>query len=264
MKKITAILLALVFTLTPCSATGHETQATAASDSVFQNAIKDIRQRYISLGYKEVQYPSTETEVCAQLGVNSELRDLAYMDIESASSDMRKKILEARQEIIYMADGWHLGDENVYIVWFDSINRVWGELPSFNELFPGWDVPTNQNDLVAYDFGPPTDWFSNDRVKLNKASATEAAKPYARWTFQRDMYTFYMEIKKLETSEHCNLGITNLSVTPNQDLGFKKHLVVGEGLAGAINKLPITIGLRASTDSVPGYATIFSECNMVD
>ena len=65
--------------------------------------------------------------------------ELAYLDYDSATPEMKEKILAARNQIIFstswVADGYSASIGNVKT---GEIIRV---LPSFSELFPGWDIP---------------------------------------------------------------------------------------------------------------------------
>lgn len=67
-----------------------------------------------------------------------EAEEYAYLDLDSASEELKEKILEARRIIIFhsrwVADGY---SGNI-------VNVITGEvepLPTFSELFPGWDLP---------------------------------------------------------------------------------------------------------------------------
>ena len=67
-----------------------------------------------------------------------EAEKYAYLDLDSASEEIKEKILDARRIIIFhsrwVADGY---SGNI-------VNVITGEvepLPTFSELFPGWDLP---------------------------------------------------------------------------------------------------------------------------
>ena len=68
-----------------------------------------------------------------------EAKEYAYLDYASASAEMKEKILEARNVIIFssdwVADGYSGSIQNV------ETGEVIRELPVFSELFPGWDMP---------------------------------------------------------------------------------------------------------------------------
>ncbi len=67
----------------------------------------------------------------------------AYLDLDSASPSMQQKILDARNTIIFskdwVADGYEADVEDV------STGEVLETLPSFSELFPGWDLPVDES-----------------------------------------------------------------------------------------------------------------------
>ena len=77
------------------------------------------------------------TEGSGEMSVE-EAEEYAYLDLDSASEELKEKILEARRIIIFhsrwVADGY---SGNI-------VNVITGEvepLPTFSELFPGWDLP---------------------------------------------------------------------------------------------------------------------------
>ena len=77
------------------------------------------------------------TEESGEMSVE-EAEEYAYLDLDSASEELKEKILEARRIIIFhsrwVADGYSGKIENL----------ITGEaepLPVFSELFPGWDLP---------------------------------------------------------------------------------------------------------------------------
>lgn len=67
----------------------------------------------------------------------------AYLDLDSASPSMQQKILDARNTIIFskdwVADGYEADVEDV------TTGEVLETLPSFSELFPGWDLPVDES-----------------------------------------------------------------------------------------------------------------------
>ena len=74
--------------------------------------------------------------------VEESIESIAYMDLETADEEMRKKILEARNKIIFskswVADGIEGGGAD------PDNNTV--TVPQFYDIFPlDWDIPTNIN-----------------------------------------------------------------------------------------------------------------------
>ncbi len=68
-----------------------------------------------------------------------EAEALAYLDLDSASDEMKDRILAARRTIIFsrswVADGYSGCVQNV------KTGEIIRTLPTFSELFPGWDLP---------------------------------------------------------------------------------------------------------------------------
>ena len=84
----------------------------------------------------------------AQQEALEEAEEIAYLDLESASPEMKEKILSARNRIIFsqcwVADGFTLE-------LCDEKGNVIGAAPNFSELFPGWDLPVDES-IVNGDF----------------------------------------------------------------------------------------------------------------
>ncbi len=68
-----------------------------------------------------------------------EAEALAYLDLDSAADEMKDRILEARRILIFstswVADGFSGSVQNV------KTGEIIRTLPTFSELFPGWDIP---------------------------------------------------------------------------------------------------------------------------
>ncbi|WP_418928952.1 hypothetical protein [Clostridium fessum] len=69
--------------------------------------------------------------------------EFAYLDADKATPELKKKILEARKEIIYNTD-W-VADGYVGCIRNIKTGKLIKELPEFSEVFPGWDVPIEEN-----------------------------------------------------------------------------------------------------------------------
>lgn len=122
----------------------------------------------------------------------------AYLDLDSASPSMQQKILDARNTIIFskdwVADGYEADVEDV------TTGEVLETLPSFSELFPGWDLPVDEsiastsNDssltLSSSEVTPfsNSDWLrlGSTRHYLPAASNSHDASPFS--TFTVDSY----------------------------------------------------------------------------
>lgn len=166
----------------------------------------------------------------------------AYLDLDSASPSMQKKILDARNTIIFskdwVADGYEADVEDV------TTGEVLETLPSFSELFPGWDLPVDEsiastsNDssltLSSSEVTPfsNSDWLrlGSTRHYLPAASNSHDASPFS--TFTVDSYA-----------------------STGKSLGYKNNLSVNQALA-VHNVGGMRLAIRASTYSTPGYATM--------
>lgn len=85
---------------------------------------------------------------------------LAYMDVNSASPETQQAILNARAEIIYGDQAWSLYGDG-YVV--DLKTGKATQVPKFEDLFPGWDIPVFQNNgQQILSFAPRAAQASND------------------------------------------------------------------------------------------------------
>lgn len=82
---------------------------------------------------------------------SEEAEALAYLDLDSAEGEMKDRILEARRILIFstswVADGYSGSVQNV------KTGEIIRTLPTFSELFPGWDLPVlpDTNDRITAD-----------------------------------------------------------------------------------------------------------------
>lgn len=117
--------------------------------------------------------------------------DIAYLELDEASPDMQKKILKAREQIIYNTD-WVADGYNGAVMDAET-GEIIEVLPHFSEIFPDWDVPTEEITEYEVDALPqigvgPDDWlrFCSKRVYLEEASQSQNADSFE--TFQNDPY----------------------------------------------------------------------------
>ena len=125
--------------------------------------------------------------------------EFAYLDADKATPELKEKILEARKEIIYNTD-W-VADGYVGCIRNIKTGKLIKELPEFSEVFPGWDVPIEENnakieisepilpavpaDNTMEEIKPLSigtgldDWIVllSERVYLKSASSTTNATP---------------------------------------------------------------------------------------
>jgi len=68
---------------------------------------------------------------------------IAGMSLDTAEPEMQKRILEARNKIIF-SESWSADGVDVYVERRDGTTE---KVPEFSELFPGWDMPVIENNL---------------------------------------------------------------------------------------------------------------------
>ncbi len=121
--------------------------AKASDSSYTSEELRDMmRQVMIDAGYTEVQ--AIQTVAVNPEDFSQETLDLAYSDIEQADEETKKKILAARDEIIFGSnnDGW---SETGMGMVYNSFEGTFTLLPRFSDLFPGWDLPIDNTTECA-------------------------------------------------------------------------------------------------------------------
>ena len=179
----------------------------------------------------------------------------AYLDLASASPSMQQKILDARNTIIFskdwVADGYEADVEDV------TTGEVLETLPSFSELFPGWDLPvdesiasTSNDSSLTLSSSEVTPFSNSDWLRLG---STRHYLPAASNSHDASGTIIRSYATSLTSSKNCNIGYTNAST--GKSLGYKNNLSVNQALA-VHNVGGMRLAIRASTYSTPGYATM--------
>ena len=179
----------------------------------------------------------------------------AYLDLDSASPSMQQKILDARNTIIFskdwVADGYEADVEDV------TTGEVLETLPSFSDLFPGWDLPvdesiasTSNDSSLTLSSSEVTPFSNSDWLRLG---STRHYLPAASNSHDASGTIIRSYATSLTSSKNCNIGYTNAST--GKSLGYKNNLSVNQALA-VHNVGGMRLAIRASTYSTPGYATM--------
>lgn len=179
----------------------------------------------------------------------------AYLDLDGASPSMQQKILDARNTIIFskdwVADGYEADVEDV------TTGEVLETLPSFSELFPGWDLPvdesiasTSNDSSLTLSSSEVTPFSNSDWLRLG---STRHYLPAASNSHDASGTIIRSYATSLTSSKNCNIGYTNAST--GKSLGYKNNLSVNQALA-VHNVGGMRLAIRASTYSTPGYATM--------
>jgi len=182
-------------------------------------------------------------------------REIAYMDVETASAEMQERILEARETIIN-SENWVADDFEATLVREDGTTT---NLPQFSELFPGWDIPVDES-AVAVRSRTAAEYFAPYQgdvyATLYRASSTANADQAA--IFYDVAEELVVWVRELYTSTSCNLGFTNMIT--NQSVAHLVDMRVNDKLSvSSVHNNIVPIGMRASTYSTPGTARL--ECH---
>jgi hypothetical protein len=107
-----------------------------------KDAIETAEKLGLEWAPSELTAAQVEEEAARKAARNAaiaEAEKYAYLDIESASDELREKILSSRNIIIFskdwVADGVGIGGTGS--IYSDEVEVA----PYFSELFPGWDIP---------------------------------------------------------------------------------------------------------------------------
>lgn len=193
----------------------------------------------------------------------------AYLDLNSASTDLQEKILEARKTIIFSQD-WVADGFTGYIQDVET-GEILKELPSFSSVFPDWDIPildpVTESETVGNlspvqmeaEITPLADLDSWLRLGsfstyLNSASSSNA-DPFVSFTM--DPYSMGTSVRAyataLTSSQTCNIGFSD----PSTGVSYISGTYLSPNQAVSLHGLYYTdIAVRASTFSTPGWATI--------
>lgn len=193
MKKILTALAAALFAalLTMTASAASESRETEVTRQQMNEAQIEIVEKMQSLDVSSLDY-DTQAEIIRQIfadngltevengieaqsvKVNSETLNLAYLNADLATPEMKEKILNARREIVYsyswsndLVDGVCLG----YKV--NLADQTFQIQPKFSELFPGWEVPSDS----AYENSDETEVSENEMSKLSTTNVDSNLSP---------------------------------------------------------------------------------------
>jgi len=250
-----------------------------ATQEITNESMREMaRQVYTQKGYTEVP---AQQAFAVREEFPQEVYDLAYMDLDKAEGQLKREILMARRKIAFSYD-W--GTEACVAVEWDDEAKTFSLLPSFEDLFPGWDVP-NDNDLVdapstetveenptvsASDVqeasaasgsrinlsSPVTLWNNSTWVQSNTGT-TNATDFYSINTVRSNVNYYEMDVLSMPASmATINLGFTNAGT--GASLHSKRNLTLATAnLAAFINPNDVSrIGFRTSTNSTSGSARV--------
>lgn len=186
----------------------------------------------------------------------AEAEQYAYMDLDSASDDMKETILEARSTIIY-SESWVADGYTGYII--DDADGTVEEVPSFSELFPDWDMPTVDDTAVedatnmaesqtaSITSIPPNS--KTCKVYLKNPSDSKNTSPFCTISHKG---SWIETSAKTLIPQTYNVGYSRSGYS----LGYAVNLTRTQKFKVSTYSYQMDIAVRASTYSTPGYATL--------
>lgn len=135
MKKLSILLVicvvisSLVFSANATTLDRKSQEQTARVESLNSDNQSQSVQKELAAAFEQAHLEDVQAA-----------QAYAYLDLESASEEMKEKILEARNTIIF-SQGWTTEGVFAYVEHSDGTIEV---LPQFSDLFPGWDIPTEE------------------------------------------------------------------------------------------------------------------------
>ena len=200
-----------------------------------------------------------------QQDISNTVKQLAYSNYESASNEMKAKILEARNSLIY-STSWVANGASGRIV--DETGNVIEVLPDFYELYPkDWEIPTVEIDnQTDYQFYPTVMQetsqifpFFNNSLHLKKPPETTGTPAFCtvithgfpdtdREYIIETIYTSGVHRYPGYPAEY-NLGYTNADT--GASYGYKVNLDNGQSF-NLDPPLDVRVAVHASTHNNEG------------
>lgn len=178
----------------------------------------------------------------------SAAKELAYMDIESASSELKAEILEARNVIIFnetwVADG--------YEATITEPDGTTYKAPHFSDLFPGWDLPVVASPKTALHQSRASSSGTVTTFLKNPTSVN--SNPFlTAYGYEESLY---LKVQELENGGTCNIGFTN-DLT-GESVGVFTRKAVGSSVGlDAVPGEAAYVSVRGSTYDEPGDGTFY-------
>ena len=192
--------------------------------------------------------PAMATEVT--VADASDLRSIAYMNLDTADEQTRTNILAARNEIMF-STSWVADDVNGWVL--DENGVVIETLPHFSEVFPSdWDsaVPCDLNITQKY-------------VDLTRTSSTFYTVNTVRNVGSAEWHVETISTQAMyESGAKCNLGYKDN--TTGVTLGYKSDLEDGKSLKVEVPDEDTTVSIYASTTSHVGTWTMVIAIDQYD
>lgn len=170
------------------------------------------------------------------------VNELAYMDLEGATPELREDILSARAQIVY-STSWTV-DGAMSIVHKDGTVEA---LPEFSDLFPGWDL----TEISSFEADPPCDGIrvaSSDSIYFQDnvwllPYDNSATTPFYKFNASGNTVYAWAHRFSSNMSTSCNIGFTNMDT--GRDLGWTLGVEKDEQISLS-TRANVRYGVRAS------------------
>ena len=181
----------------------------------------------------------------------AEAAQIAYLDLEDASAEMREEILAAREKIIFSTD-WVADGYTAYVE--DQDGNIIRTLPVSETTYQA-DIEMDFNALQDMDaIAASSGWESvGFHAYYLEAPGSTNTEPFTEMFV--DPERIGNELKTYATSlsysTSCNIGYTDMA--DGTSIAHATRLACGEACTVSGVRMKI-IGIRASTYSKPGWA----------
>lgn len=179
--------------------------------------------------------------------------EYAYMDTETASPELREKILDARRKIVYGDQSWS-ADGSGYIVNADGTIT---NLPLFSDLFPDWNLEELSVVEAEKIDGATTrgaDPYFLGTITIQTAPWPNASTPFYR--FNSNGGLVYAGALTLPAGcEHFHIGLTDMDT--GDDVNWYGNLELGQ-FVGWNTEEGVRYGVRisAAESNISGFSTV--------
>lgn len=200
------------------------------------------------------------TTISDEVLKEEDIQQLAEMPLDTATPEMKEKILEARNEIIF-GQSWAADGVELYVERRDgTVEKV----PEFSELFPGWEVPVidsssdveEDSEIIAGEepeIMPLSVESASFRVYLRNPTSGKITSPFLHFPHNGSYVRTKVDV--LYASEHCNIGYSDYNT--GKQLGYVTELYPTDLITMyTLGADEFECAVRASTYSSPGYSIL--------
>ena len=215
-----------------------------------------MKKKLISILLAAIMVGATTVPAFAAESTDAMTSQVAYMNLEEASPEMKTEIIQARNKIIYntswVDDGWRGELVNM------ETGEVVEEVPEFHEIFPeDWEIPVDESVKNMKPTIDPMSIIFSNRIYLRKATNVPA-DPFYRFTLNKTYFAATTYASSADVSDSVNIAYIDYDT--GESHGYRVNIPIGYGFSvfpsSAELASSINIAVKASTYSNPGYANM--------